>query len=64
MHVALKYPKFPMTHIVPFGKFHKIGGAPPETFPNVKYDAPEEMSGERKCLTVLLEYEVWSKFLM
>ena len=20
---------------VPFGKFHRIGGAPPETFPNV-----------------------------
>ena len=31
-----------MTHIVPFGKFHRIGGAPPDTFPNVKYDAPEE----------------------
>ena len=36
-------------HIVPFGKFHKIGGAPPDTFPNVRYDAPEEMGGERKC---------------
>ena len=28
------------SHIVPFGKFHRIGGAPPATFPNVKYDAP------------------------
>ena len=36
-------------HIVPFGKFHRIGGAPPETFPNVKYDAPEEVGGNRKC---------------
>ena len=31
-------------HIVPFGKFHRIGGAPP-----VKYDAPEEIGGDRKC---------------
>ena len=36
-------------HLVPFGKFHRNGGAPPETFPNVKYDAPEEMGGDRKC---------------
>ena len=36
-------------HIVPCGKFHRIGGAPPETFPNVKYDAPEEVGGDRKC---------------
>ena len=36
-------------HIVPCGKFHRIGGAPPETFPNGKYDAPEEMGGDRKC---------------
>ena len=36
-------------HIVPFGKFHRIRGAPPETFRNVKYDAPEEMGGDRKC---------------
>ena len=35
--------------IVPFGKFHRIGGAPTETFPNVKYDAPEEMGSNRKC---------------
>ena len=25
------------------------GGAPPETFPNVKYDAPEEVGGDIKC---------------
>ena len=36
-------------HIVPFGKFHRIGGAPPVTFYNVKYDAPEELGGNRKC---------------
>ena len=36
------------SHIVPCGKFHIIGGAPPETFPNVKYDAPEEVSVDRK----------------
>ena len=35
-------------HIVPFGKFHRIGGAPLETFHNVKYDAPEEVGGNRK----------------
>ena len=34
-------------HLVPFGKFHRIGGAPPETFPNVKYDAPKEVGGDR-----------------
>ena len=33
-------------HIVPFGRFNRIGGAPPETFPNVKYDTPEEMGGD------------------
>ena len=37
-------------HIVSCGKFHRIGGAPLETFPNVKYDAPEEVGGDRKCL--------------
>ena len=36
-------------HIIPFGKFHRIGVASPETFPNVKYDAPEEVGGNRKC---------------
>ena len=30
-------------------RFHRIGGAPTETFPNVKYDAPEEVGGDRKC---------------
>ena len=38
-----------LLHIVPFGKFHRIRGAPPETIPNVKYDAPEEVGGNRKC---------------
>ena len=36
-------------HIVPFKKFHRIGGAPPETFPKVKYEAPEEVGGATKC---------------
>ena len=36
-------------HIVPFGKFHRIGGAQPETFPSFKYDVPEEVGGNRKC---------------
>ena len=40
---------FSRGHIVPFGKFHIIGGASPETFPNVQYDAPEEVCGDRKC---------------
>ena len=35
-------------HIVPCGKFHRIGGAPPETFPSEKYQAPEEVGGDRK----------------
>ena len=34
-------------HIVPCGKFHRIGGAPPQRFPNVKYDAPEEVGGDK-----------------
>ena len=38
-----------MPYIVTFGKFHRIGGAPPETFPYVMFDASEEISGERKC---------------
>ena len=38
-----------VSQIVPFKKFHRIRGAPPETFPNVKYDAPEEVGGDRKC---------------
>ena len=41
--VDLFYPCFdlesPPDHIVPFGMFHRMGGAPPKTFPNVKYDA-------------------------
>ena len=36
-------------YTVLFGKFHRTGGAPPETIPNVKYDAPEEVVGDRKC---------------
>ena len=36
-------------HIVPCEKFHRIGGAPPKTFPNLKYHAPEEVGGDRKC---------------
>ena len=38
------------SHIVPLEEFHRIGGAPPETIPNVKYDAPEEVGGDRKCI--------------
>ena len=37
-----------VSHIVPCGKFHRIGGAPPETFPSEKYDAPKEVGGDRK----------------
>ena len=36
-------------HIVPCGKFHRIGGATPKTFPSENYDAPEEVGGDRKC---------------
>ena len=38
----------PTPHIVPCGKFHRIGGAPPETFSSGKYDAPEEVGGNKK----------------
>ena len=51
-------------HIVPCGKFHRIGGAPPETFSSEKYDAPEEVGGDRKVLTALLGNEVCFKFFM
>ena len=45
-----KYSKLALvSHIVPCGKFHRIGGAPPETFSSEKYDAPEEVGGDRKC---------------
>ena len=40
---------FNHVQIVPCGKFHRIGSAPPETFRNVKYDAPEEVGVDRKC---------------
>ena len=29
--------------------FHRIGGVSPDTFHSVKYDAPEEVVGDRKC---------------
>ena len=38
----------PYVHIVPCENFHRIRGAPLETFPSVKYDAPEEVGGDRK----------------
>ena len=38
-----------LTHIVPFGKFHRIGGTPPKTFTSDRYDVPEEVGGDRKC---------------
>ena len=41
-------------HIVLFGKFHKVGGVPPETFPDVKHDDPEEVGGDRKCFDSLI----------
>ena len=50
--------------MLPFGKFNRMGGAPPNTFPNVKYDTPEEVGGDRNVLTALLGNEVWFKFFM
>ena len=41
------YWKNPTCHIVPCEKFHRIRGAPPETFSSEKYDAPEEVGGDR-----------------
>ena len=51
-------------NIVPFGRFHRIEDAPSGTFPNVKYDDPEEVGGDRKFSTALLGNEVWSKIIM
>ena len=51
-HCALQYSFVQLyqftRHTVPCGKFHRIGGAPPETFPSEKYDAPEKVGGDRK----------------
>ena len=47
--ICLHHPVGVLTHMVPFGKFHRIGSAPTETFTYVKYDAPEEVGGDRKC---------------
>ena len=44
-------------HIVPFGKFHRIGGAPPEIFfCNFNYDALEEVGGDIIVQTLLLPF--------
>ena len=48
-HAPSNIPYGTCYHIVPCGKFHRIGGAPPTTFPNVKYDVPKEVGGNRKC---------------
>ena len=47
-----------MVGLIKHRKFHRLGGAPPETFPSEKYDAPEEVGGDRKNLTALLGNEV------
>ena len=51
-------------HIAPFRKFHRIGGSPPKTSPNVKYDAPAEVGGNRNVWTALLGDEVLSKLFV
>ena len=38
-----------LSNFLPGVARHRIGVAPPETFPNVKYDASEEVGGHRKC---------------
>ena len=54
-----------IAYIVPFGKFHRFGGAPSETFPSIKYDAPEEVGGNRIFFySPIIGNEVWSKFFM
>ena len=40
-------------HMVP--QFHKIGVTLPETFPNFKFDAPENVSGNRDSLDTPIE---------
>ena len=42
-------------HIVPFRWFHRISGAPTETLPNFKYDAPEEVCGDRNLFDIPLK---------
>ena len=39
-------------------------GAPPETCPNIKFDASQKMGATEKVLTALLGNEVRSKFFM
>ena len=53
-----------LIHIVPFGKFHRIGGAPPETYPNVNFMPLKRCLATENVLTALLGNEVWSKFFM
>ena len=40
--------------IAQFPKKKKLCGAPPETLPNVKYDAPKDVYGDRKLFNRLL----------
>ena len=40
---------FDINHIVPHGKFDRIGGTSSATFPNFKYVAPREICVERNC---------------
>ena len=55
----------PLCHIVPFGKFHRIGGAPPDTCPNELSMMPlKRWVVTENVWTVLLGNEVWSKLLM
>ena len=51
-------------HIVPKGKFDRIGGTSCATFPNFKYAAPREICFERNCLIALLQNDSWNKYLM
>ena len=47
-----KKPFFMVLVLLPesqLAKLHRIGGASPETYCNVNYDAPEAVGGDRKC---------------
>ena len=52
-----------LRHIAPFAKFHRIGGAPPGTFPNGMMPLKRWIAA-KNGLSFLLGNEVWSKFLM
>ena len=54
----------PPTHIVPFGKFHRMGGAQPKTFPMLSMMPLKRCVASENVLTPVLGNEVLSKLFM